>query len=42
MKIAKRIAKWFRRVLGPSQSNPAEGPDPHPPGRRARRWVTLR
>lgn len=42
MKIAKRIAKWLRRVLGPSQTDPAELLDQHRPGRRAPRWVTLR
>lgn len=42
MKIAKRIAQWLRRVLGPSHGDPAEGPDQRRPACRARRWVTLR
>jgi hypothetical protein len=42
MKIAKRIAKWFRRLFSASQSEPAERLEQHGPRRRARRWVTLR
>lgn len=42
MNIAKRIAKWFRGVFSSSHSDPAARRDQHQPGRRARRWVTLR